>query len=125
MHEFSIAQNIVDILHYQMKIHKLSKIESVSLRVGAMRSVEMDSLSFSFNILTAGSPLEGARLEVQEIPVQGRCIRCGQQFAMNNWLDDCPFCRGPGVEVVSGKELEIMGIEGIGFSSLLPERTGL
>ncbi len=112
MHELSIAQNIVDILNDQMKIHNLSKIERVNLRVGVLRSVVIDSLSFSFNVLTAGSPLEGARLEVEEIPIQGRCMECGYQFTMNNWLDDCPFCRGPRVEVISGKELDIVTIEG-------------
>jgi hydrogenase nickel incorporation protein HypA/HybF len=112
MHELSIAQNIVDILNDQMKIHKLSRIESVSLRVGVLRSVEIESLSFSFNALTAGSRLEGARLEVEEVPVRGRCMECGQQFNVKNWLDDCPLCGGPWMEVTSGKELDIVAIEG-------------
>ena len=112
MHELSIAQNIVDILNDQMKIHKLSKIESVDLRVGVLRSVEVESLSFSFNVLISGSPLEGARLQVEEIPIGGRCMECGHQFTMEHWLDDCPLCGGPRVEIVSGKELDIVAIEG-------------
>jgi len=112
MHELSIAQNIVEILHDQMKIHNLSKIESVGLRVGVLRSIEIESLSFSFNVLTAGSPLEGARLEVEEVPIKGRCMECGQQVTLSNWLDDCPLCGGPRVEIISGKELDIVAIEG-------------
>ena len=112
MHELSIAQNIVDILHGQMKIHNLSKIESVSLRVGVLRSVVIESLSFSFHVLTSGSPLEGARLEVEEVPIRARCMECGQHFTLKNWMDDCPLCRGPRVEITSGKELEIVAIEG-------------
>jgi len=112
MHELSIAQNIVDILNDQMKIHKLSKIESVDLRIGVMRSVEVESLSFSFTVLISGSPLEGARLEVEEVPIGGRCIECGHQFTVENWLDDCPRCGGPQVEIISGKELDIVAIEG-------------
>ena len=112
MHELSIAQNIVDILNDQMKIHKLSKIESVDLRVGVLRSVEVESLNFSFNVLISGSPLEGARLEVEEVPIGGRCMECGHQFTVENWLDDCPFCGGPRVEIISGKELDIVAIEG-------------
>jgi hydrogenase nickel incorporation protein HypA/HybF len=112
MHELSIARNIVDILHDQMKIHNLSKIESVSLRVGALRSVEVESLNFSFNALTSGSPLEGARLEVEEVPLRARCMECHGQFTMKDWMDDCPFCQRPRVEITSGKELEIVAIEG-------------
>lgn len=112
MHELSIAQNIVDIVRDQMRIHKLSKIESISLRIGVLRSVVIESLSFSFAILAAGSPLEGARLEVEEVPMKGRCMGCGQRFTVENWLDDCPFCGGAGVEITSGKELDIVAIEG-------------
>jgi len=112
MHELSIAQSIVDILNDQMKIHNLSKIESVGLRVGVLRNVEVESLSFSFTVLISGSPLEGARLEVEEVPIRGRCMECGQQFTVVNWLDDCPLCGGPRVEIISGKELDIVAIEG-------------
>lgn len=112
MHELSIAQSIVDILHDQMRIHKLSKVESVWLRVGVLRSVQIESLGFSFDLLTAGSPLEGARLEVEEVPIKGRCMACGQQVRLNHWLDDCPLCRGTRIEVTSGKELDIVAIEG-------------
>lgn len=112
MHELSIAQNIVDILHDQMRVHNLSKIESVSLRVGVLRSVVIESLSFSFHVLTSGSPLEGARLEVEEVPIRGRCLECGQKLTLKNWMDDCPHCHGARVEIISGKELDIVAIEG-------------
>jgi hydrogenase nickel incorporation protein HypA/HybF len=112
MHELSIAQNIVDILNNQMRIHNLSRIESVSLRIGALRAIVVESLNFSFNVLTSGSPLEGARLEVEEVPIRGRCLECGQELTLKNWMDDCPHCRGPRMEIVSGKELDIVAIEG-------------
>ena len=112
MHELSIAQNIVEILHDQMRIHNLSKIETVSLRIGVLRAVVLESLSFSFTVLTSGSPLEGALLEVEEVPIRGRCIECGHEFTSKNWMDDCPMCRGARVEIISGKELDIVAIEG-------------
>jgi len=112
MHELSIAQNIVDILHDQMRIHNLSRIETVSLRIGVLRAVVLESLSFSFAVLTSGSPLEGAHLEVEEVPIRGRCIGCGHEFTLKNWMDDCPMCRGARVEIISGKELDIVAIEG-------------
>ncbi|MBW2057099.1 MAG: hydrogenase maturation nickel metallochaperone HypA [Deltaproteobacteria bacterium] len=112
MHEFSIAQSIVQILQDQMRIHGLSKIETVRLRIGAMRSVQTDSLSFSFDVLTAGSPLEGARLQIEEVPMGGRCTECGKRFTLNNWTDDCPFCGAALIEIVSGKELDIVAVEG-------------
>jgi hydrogenase nickel incorporation protein HypA/HybF len=112
MHELSIVQSIIDTLHEQMKIHKLSRVESVGLRIGTLRRVEIESLSFSFDVLTQGSPLEGARLEVEEVPLAGRCVACGKSLALENWFDDCPFCGETEVELITGKELDIVAIEG-------------
>ena len=112
MHELSIAQGIVNILHEQMRIHNLATIQSVDLRIGVLRGVEIASLSFGFDALIAGSPLEGARLNVSEVPIEGRCLQCGRHITLKSWLDDCPLCSGSRVEVVSGKELEIVAIEG-------------
>jgi hydrogenase nickel incorporation protein HypA/HybF len=112
MHELAIAQGIVNILNEQMKIHNLVTIQSVELRVGVLRGVEIASLNFGFSALTAGSPLEGARLNVSEVPIQGRCVQCGRHITLKSWLDDCPLCSGSRVEIVSGKELEIVAIEG-------------
>ncbi len=112
MHELSIAQSIIDILQDQMKIYRLSKVVSVWLRVGALRSVEVEALSLGFDILTAGSPLEGARLEVEEVPLKGQCMACRQQLTLSNGFDDCPVCGEPQVKIISGKELDIVAIEG-------------
>lgn len=112
MHELSIAQSIVDILLDLMKAHHLSEIQRVRLRIGALRAIDRQSLGVSFDVLTAESPLHGVRLEIEEIPMRGRCLHCGRQFPMGHWLDDCPDCLGPRVEIVSGKELEIVDLEG-------------
>ena len=112
MHELSIAQGIVNILHEQMKIHHLVTIQRVELRIGVLRGVETASLNFGFDTLIAGSPLEGAQLEIIEVPIQGRCVQCGQHITLKGWLDDCPLCSGSRVEIASGKELEIVAIEG-------------
>ena len=112
MHELSIAQNIIDIVCDQMRIHNLSRVETVSLRIGLMRCVVIESLSFSFDVLISGSPLEGAHLEVEEVPIRGRCMGCGKEFTLKNWMDDCPLCRGMRVEIISGKELDVVAIEG-------------
>jgi hydrogenase nickel incorporation protein HypA/HybF len=113
MHELSIAQNIIDTLRSQMEIHGLSRVDSVKLRVGTLRSLNIESLGFGFNVLISGSPLEGTRLDVEEVPIEGRCIQCGHPFPMQHWFDDCPVCGESQVEIVSGKELDIVGIEGV------------
>ena len=111
MHELSIAQSIVDIVIEQMKIHSLSRVESVMLRIGVLRGIVVDSLNFGFDVTVRETPMEGAKLVVETVPIRGRCITCNQEFTIGHWLDDCPFCNSHTVEITSGKELEIAGIE--------------
>jgi hydrogenase nickel incorporation protein HypA/HybF len=112
MHELSIAQNIADIVLEQMRIHNLSKVESVMLRIGALRGIAVDSLHFGFDVTVRETPMEGAKLVVEMVPIHGRCLTCKQEFIMDNWFGDCPFCSNLTVEITSGKELEIISIEG-------------
>lgn len=112
MHELSIAQSIADIVLAQMKKHGLTKVEAVHLRVGALRGVVMESLHFGFEFVIQGTALEGAVLQAEEIPLRGRCLACSQEFSMESWLFACPSCHEVHVEVTSGKELEVVGIEG-------------
>jgi hydrogenase nickel incorporation protein HypA/HybF len=112
MHELSIAEGIVNILHDQMRLHRLSKLERVELRIGALRGIEVASLRWSFDVLAAGSSLEGARLDIDEVPIRGRCAQCGRRLTLEHWTDDCPFCSSSQVEILSGKELDIVAIEG-------------
>lgn len=112
MHELSIAQSIADIVLEQMKVHGLAKVEAIHLRVGALRGVVMESLDFGFSFVTQGTPLEGSVLRAEEIPLRGRCLACGQEFPMDSWLSECPSCHEVQVEIISGKELEVDGIEG-------------
>jgi hydrogenase nickel incorporation protein HypA/HybF len=111
MHELSIAQNIVNIVLEQMKVHSLSKIENVMLKVGTLRGVSVESLMFCFDVAVKETPMEGAKLVIETVPIRGRCITCNQEFTIEHWLDDCPFCSSHTVEITSGKELEIAGIE--------------
>lgn len=112
MHELSIAQSIADIVLDQMKVHGLTKVETIHLRVGVLRGVVMESLHFGFGFVIQGTPLEGAVLRAEEILLRGRCLACSQEFLMNGWLAECPQCRENRVEIIAGKELDVVGIEG-------------
>jgi hydrogenase nickel incorporation protein HypA/HybF len=112
MHELSIAQSIVDIVMEQMNIHNLSRVESVALRIGALRGIVVDSLNFGFDETIRETPMEGAKLVVETVPLRGTCLTCRQEFSMDDWSGDCPWCNSLTVEITSGKELEIVWIEG-------------
>ncbi|MBN2008742.1 hydrogenase maturation nickel metallochaperone HypA [candidate division KSB1 bacterium] len=112
MHELSIIQSVVDIILNEMPKHGLTSISRIVLRVGAMRQVVPDSLQFAFECVQQGTPLENALLEIEHVPVNGRCATCHHDVAMQHWLDVCPLCKSGNLEIVSGKELQIKELEG-------------
>ena len=62
MHELSLAQNIMEIIKKEMPRYNLTKIDTVTLRIGEMAQVMPDALIFGFECLTQGTIHDGARI---------------------------------------------------------------
>ncbi|HTP13579.1 MAG TPA: hydrogenase maturation nickel metallochaperone HypA, partial [Bacteroidota bacterium] len=68
MHELSIAQNIVDMVHQYAPTGNGETVKSVRLRVGEYSGVVADSLEFCFSAIVADTPLRGTTLEIERVP---------------------------------------------------------
>ena len=111
MHEMSIAQSIFEIVTDEIQKHDVSKVMAVNLKVGAMSAVVPSSLTFCWDILIEGTPLEGAALNIEETPVQAKCKECGYEFIVEEYRFICDKCDSSSVETISGRELAIQDIE--------------
>jgi len=112
MHELSLIEGIIDIILAELPKHNISKVESISLRIGEMRQVVPDALHFGFECMSKNTPLEDAELRIENIPIKGKCPQCKHEFILNNWFGNCPKCQSTNIEIISGKELEIAEFEG-------------
>ena len=108
----SIALDIITTLEREMKAHSVSSLKSLKVKVGEMTAVEPDSLRFCFEAAIEKTPLEGARLIIEEVPLKGRCSNCEDDFSLNRYFTTpCPSCGGKASEVISGRELDIVCME--------------
>jgi len=112
MHELSLAQSIIEIVIDELPKHGLTKVNAITLKLGEMTQLFPDSLLFGFECLSQGTSLEGAQLVIDRVPPKGRCMRCGQEFLIRNWECRCPGCGDTEIVTVSGKELEIVELDG-------------
>ena len=112
MHELSIIQSIIDIVLKDISKREVSKVERISLRIGEMRQVVPEALQFSFECLSKNTPVEGARLDIEHVPLRGRCRSCQHEYVLTNWFEGCPECGNTKIDIVAGKELEIVEYEG-------------
>jgi hydrogenase nickel incorporation protein HypA/HybF len=111
MHEMSIAQSLIDILHEEMAKHGAATLRSVRLSVGELSAIVPESLSFCFEIITQGTPLEGAKLLMDRIPLRGYCPQCEETFDIKEFVFICPTCGSPNIETIEGQELSIVEME--------------
>jgi hydrogenase nickel incorporation protein HypA/HybF len=108
VHELSIAQAIVDIT---ARNAGGSRVTCVYVQIGHLRQVVPSALEFSFELCAHGTPVEGARLEVEQIPIGVTCRRCGQQSEPAGFPLACGACGELNVEVVQGEELLVESLE--------------
>jgi hydrogenase nickel incorporation protein HypA/HybF len=108
MHELSIAQAIVDVS--ARNCHG-ARVTRVYVQIGHLRQVVPSALAFSFHLCADGTPVEGAQLEVQPIPVAVTCRRCEQRSEPEGFPLACRVCGDLAVTVVRGEELLVESLE--------------
>lgn len=89
MHEFTIASSIVETLIDLASKQGSSKVLEVHLRIGKMRALSTEQVSFSYNILAKGTALEGSHLVVEEAAGQVKCPSCSYQKEIDPEGDAC------------------------------------
>ena len=112
MHELAIAYSIVEAVEARAVECDAARVKSVRLKIGEASGIVADSLTFSFEMLIAEIPaLTGAHLLIDNVPHRARCHHCDTEFAVINYVAQCPTCQEWSTEIVSGTELQIVEME--------------
>jgi hydrogenase nickel incorporation protein HypA/HybF len=106
MHELAITQSVVDAVTERTGT---APVASVRLRVGRLAGVVPDAMTFCFELVTAGTPLEGAALEFDRPEGRGRCRTCGADLELPDPVLLCA-CGSADVEVLAGRELAVASV---------------
>jgi hydrogenase nickel incorporation protein HypA/HybF len=119
MHEFTIASSIVETLLDLANKQGSSKVLEVHLRIGKLRALSTEQVSFSYNILAQGTVLEESQLAVEEMTGRVRCPNCNYQKEINPEDDPsfhfgiptliCPQCGGA-LNIEGGDECMITSV---------------
>jgi hydrogenase nickel incorporation protein HypA/HybF len=106
MHELAITQSVVEAVTERTGS---APVATVRVRVGRLAGVVPDAMQFCFELVTAGTPLEGAALEIEEPEGRGRCRSCGEDLALCDLVLLCT-CGSADVDVVAGRELAVASV---------------
>jgi len=111
MHELGIANSVLEAAEAAVACHPGAVPLKVAVRVGEMAGIDPGALAFSFEALTAGTPWQNVKLEIENRPREHRCKGCGATFRVVDYNFICPACGGSRNECVSGDELELLYLE--------------
>ncbi|BBO83595.1 putative hydrogenase nickel incorporation protein HypA [Desulfosarcina ovata subsp. sediminis] len=112
MHEMGIAMQIAEIATASIPADMQgARVQRVNLKVGKLSAIVADSLRFCFDLVVKETPLEGAELVIEELPVVVRCKACENQWTVTEPVFVCPVCKSGDIDILSGRELDITSIE--------------
>jgi hydrogenase nickel incorporation protein HypA/HybF len=113
VHELSIAHNLVELAVEAAEDMGMKRVEALYLRVGALSGVVKEALEFAFDVVVQGTPLEGARLVIEDVPVKVLCPTCEEARILPEPFPlRCPVCGTKTGQVLEGRELELYALEG-------------
>jgi hydrogenase nickel incorporation protein HypA/HybF len=107
MHELAITESVVEAVTQRLPD---ARVTCVRLEIGALSGVVADSVRFCFDLVTQGTGLEGATLEITHQPAACRCRVCGRDFEPDGPFAVCP-CGSADVAVLSGQDLRITSVQ--------------
>ena len=107
MHELGITRSVVAICSEHA--HG-SPVRRVTLEIGELSAVLPESVRFCFDVCAKGTLLEGASLEIIEVPGAALCRDCGAEVRLSRPYGRC-VCGSANLRLVAGEELNIREME--------------
>ena len=107
MHELGITRTIVTIASEQAEGGKVIR---VLLEIGQLSAVMPDAIRFCFDVVSQGTVLQGAQLQINETPGRARCQDCGREFTLQQLPARC-VCDSALLDILAGEDLIVKEIE--------------
>jgi hydrogenase nickel incorporation protein HypA/HybF len=111
VHELSLMQDTVIIATKQAREAGAHHIHRIMMQVGALSGAVPETLEFAFDIVAKGTMAEGAKLEIERVPVLCYCPACAQEFEPADFVCECTRCGRPSTDLRHGRELQLTSLE--------------
>jgi hydrogenase nickel incorporation protein HypA/HybF len=109
VHELALCGAIADIATRKAGERRVS---AVHVRIGRMRQVVPETLTFCWDMVVSGTELDGCLLEVERVPAVLRCGSCGVERPMGPVIAfACSSCGSLDVTALSGDEFDVTALE--------------
>jgi hydrogenase nickel incorporation protein HypA/HybF len=111
MHEIGMLQQALQQVLQQAGTRGAQRVERVTVRIGADSGVVPEVVALAFEVSARGTIAEGARLEIEHVPLVCYCGSCALEFEPADVLAECPRCGRISAQVRQGREFELAALE--------------
>jgi len=108
MHELSVCEAIAGAVNRHAEGQPVT---SVLVRIGHLRQIVPDALTFSWLMMTTGTDLEGSVLEIESVPATVSCNACGVETTLDMPIVACAECFSRDVTLLTGEEFAVVSLE--------------
>jgi hydrogenase nickel incorporation protein HypA/HybF len=111
VHELSFAMSLVEMATAEAA-RRGARVLAAHVKLGALSGVVKEALLSSYEAASAGTPLEGSALVIEEVPAVIHCGVCREDRATRqyDWFT-CEVCGATTTDLIRGRELELSALE--------------
>ena len=107
MHEYVLAQNILNKILERAKERGLKQISYARVSVGETLLHDKTELEELFIQVSKGTLAHGINLDINITPLKAVCDDCGKEFDAKIKRFDCSKCGSRNIQIVQGNDLVI------------------
>jgi hydrogenase nickel incorporation protein HypA/HybF len=111
MHESHLVQGAIRQICETAAKRNAKRVSSINLKVGLGLGMDEESVRLHFEAMAEGTPVDGAKIVVEFIPVKLKCPSCGNLFERPRKSLECPQCHALGAATDIGREFIVESIE--------------
>jgi hydrogenase nickel incorporation protein HypA/HybF len=108
MHELAVTQSL---LQLALSHANGGRVTDLYLVIGQLSSFVDDSVQFYWDIISEGTPAQGAKLHFQRVPAEMECTECQHRYRLSADQMACPLCDSAQVRLVSGDQFYLEAID--------------
>jgi len=108
MHELALSEAIADSVATRAASRPVTEAR---VRIGFLRQVVPEALTFAWAMVTDGTALDGCALVIEHVPAAVACRACGAHSVLTAPILMCGVCATTDVELRSGDEFLLVSIE--------------
>lgn len=111
MHELAIAEGIIDIVSSAQREQGFERVLEIRLSIGEYSGIVPECLSEFFPYAARGSAAESAKLIMQPVTGEFKCLDCGYEGAVDRREARCPKCKSTALKMTRGREFYVESIK--------------